>query len=45
VVADSGVENVNQEVDNLLGLGQLRRVLAQVEVSFSNSLIGRPGSN
>ena len=39
VVADSGVENVNQEVDNLLGLGQLRRVLAQVEVSFSNSLI------
>jgi transposase InsO family protein len=39
VVADSGVENVNQEVDNLLALGQLRRVLAQVEVSFSNSLI------
>jgi hypothetical protein len=39
VVADSGVENVNQEVDKLLGLGQLRRVLAQVEVSFSNSLI------
>jgi transposase InsO family protein len=39
VVADSGVENVNQEVDNLLGLGQLRRVLAQVEVSYSNSLI------
>jgi len=39
VVADSGVENINQEVDNLLGLGQLRRVLAQVEVSFSNSLI------
>ncbi len=39
VVADSGVENVNQEVDNLLGLGQLRRVLAQIEVTYSNSLI------
>jgi putative transposase len=39
VVADSGVENVNHEVDNLLGLGQLRRVLAQVEVSYSNSMI------
>jgi transposase InsO family protein len=30
VIADSGVENVNDEVDNLLGLGQLRRILAQV---------------
>jgi hypothetical protein len=40
VVADSGVENVNRAVDDLLGLGQLRRVLAQVEVSFSNSMIG-----
>ena len=39
VVADSGDENVNHEVDDLLGLGQLRRVLAQVEVSFSNSMI------
>ena len=39
VVADSGGENVNHEVDDLLGLGQLRRVLAQVEVSFSNSMI------
>jgi transposase InsO family protein len=39
VVADSGVENVNRDVDALLGLGQLRRVLAQVEVSFSNSMI------
>ena len=39
VVADSGVENVNGEVDALLALGQLRRVLAQVEVTFSNSII------
>jgi putative transposase len=39
VVADSGVENVNGEVDSLFGLSQLRRVLAQVEVTFSNSMI------
>jgi putative transposase len=39
VIADSGVENVNDEVDNLLGLGQLHRILAQVEVSYSNSMI------
>ncbi|MHB8879172.1 MAG: transposase [Myxococcaceae bacterium] len=39
LVADSGVENVNSEVDKVLGLGQLRRVLAQVEISFSNSMI------
>ena len=39
VVADSGGENVNHEVDDLLSLGQLRRVLAQVEFSFCNSLI------
>jgi len=39
VVADSGVENVNGVVDALLGLGKLRRVLAQVEVTFSNSMI------
>ena len=39
VVADSGGENVNHEVDDLLGLGQLRRILALVEVSFSNSMI------
>jgi putative transposase len=39
VVADSGVENVNQEVNAWFDAGPLRRVLAQVEVSFSNSLI------
>ena len=39
VVADSGVENVNAEIDELIGLGHLRRVLAQVEVTFSNSMI------
>jgi transposase InsO family protein len=39
VIADSGIENVNGEVDNLLGLGQLHRILAQVEISYSNSMI------
>src|SRR5471030_1122294 len=39
VVADSGVENVNGDVDALLGLGRLRHVLAQVEVTFSNSMV------
>ena len=39
VVADSGVENVNEEVNALFEVGPLRRVLAQVEVSFSNSMI------
>jgi len=39
VVADSGVENVNAKVDQLVDDGVIRRVLAQVEVSFSNSMI------
>jgi len=39
VVTDSGIENVNHQVDALLSLGQLNRVLAQIEVSFSNSMI------
>jgi putative transposase len=39
VVADSGSENVNGEVDAVLSDEELTRVLAQVEVTFSNSLI------
>jgi putative transposase len=39
VVADSGSENVNGPVDNLLNAEELPRVLAQVEVTFSNSMI------
>jgi transposase InsO family protein len=39
VVADSGVENVNAGVDQLMADGVVHRVLAQVEVSFSNSMI------
>ena len=39
LVADAGVENVNSEVDGLIESGLLRRVLAQRDVTFSNSLI------
>ena len=39
VLADQGVENCNADVDALIEQGLLRRVLAQVEISFSNSLI------
>ena len=39
VVADSGVENVNAGVDQLMADGIVRCVLAQVEVSFSNSMV------
>ncbi len=39
VVADSGVENVDVQVDQLITDGFVHRVLAQVEVSFSNSMI------
>ena len=41
VVADSGVENVNGEVDRLVDSNIIKRVLAQVEVVYSNSLIER----
>ena len=39
VVFDSGSENVNREVTDLLESVDLTRVLAQVEVTFSNSMI------
>jgi transposase InsO family protein len=39
VVADSGVENVNDQVDELVKAGVLNRILALVEVTFSNSVI------
>ncbi len=39
VMADSGVENVNAAVDAALLAACLRRVLAQVEVTESNSMI------
>ena len=37
--ADSGSENVNGDVDELLEGEELTLVLAQVEVTFSNSMI------
>jgi hypothetical protein len=39
IVAASGVENVNGEVDELVKTGVLRRILALVEVAFSNLMI------
>jgi len=39
VVADSGSENVNRAVDNMLNGEELTRVLAQVEITFSDSMI------
>jgi putative transposase len=37
--ADSGIENVNGDVDALVDEGLIHRVLAQIEVAFSNSLV------
>ena len=39
VLADAGVENVNKSVDEVVESGVLRRILAQTEIRFSNSMI------
>ncbi len=39
LMTDGGVENYNQQVDQLEGEGLLRRVRALVDVRFSNSMI------
>jgi len=39
LLADGGVENFNGAVDELVGSGLLRRLLAQTDISYSNSLI------
>ena len=39
VLVDGGVENYNNAVDRLVETGLLRRLLAQTEIIFSNSLI------
>jgi transposase InsO family protein len=39
VLADAGVENVNAQVDDLITMGVLRRVLAFTDLKFSNSMI------
>ena len=39
VLVDGGVENYNHKIDELVNSGLLRRILAQTEISFSNSMI------
>ena len=39
LLADSGVENVNADVDEALKNTGIERILAQVEVSYSNSMV------
>ncbi|MFC1762657.1 transposase [Planctomycetota bacterium] len=39
LLTDGGVENFNSAVDELVGSGVLRRLLAQTDISYSNSLI------
>ena len=39
VVTDSGSENVNRDVDEELDGSSLERVLAQIDVTYSNSMI------
>jgi transposase InsO family protein len=39
LLADGGVENCNRAVDRLIQSGLLKRLLAQTEIGFSNSLI------
>ncbi len=38
-MTDAGSENVNRDVDDELGGANLERVLAQIDVTFSNSMI------
>jgi putative transposase len=38
-LADAGVENVNAQVDDLITMGVLRRVLAFTGLKFSNAMI------
>ena len=39
VIVDGGVENFNSAVDQVVASRLLKRVLAQTEIQFSNSLI------
>jgi hypothetical protein len=39
LLVDGGVENYNSEVDELVDSGRLKRILAQTEICYSNSLI------
>ncbi len=39
LLADSGVENRTKAINKLVESGAIRRVLAQVEIACSNSMI------
>lgn len=39
LLADGGVENKTEGIDELINSGALRRVLAQIEIAYSNSMI------
>lgn len=39
VIVDGGVENLNQAVDRLISGGRLRRLVAQTDLDFSNSMV------
>jgi putative transposase len=39
VVMDSGVENINREVDDLISSELIKRILVLVQVDFSNSIV------
>ena len=39
LMVDGGVENYNSAVDEVLESGMLKRVLAQTDINFSNSMI------
>jgi hypothetical protein len=39
VYMDSGVENLNTQVDAFVASGTIQRIIAQVDVVFSNSMI------
>ena len=41
VIIDGGVENLNHAVDRLVEDGTLRRIVAQTDLDFSNSMIER----
>jgi hypothetical protein len=45
LLADGGVENFNGAVDKLVASGLLKRLLAQTEITFSNSLIESCGAS
>jgi transposase InsO family protein len=39
VIVDSGTENLNRQVDQLIQSGIIKRTIAQLDISFSNSMI------